>query len=56
MNQFLELRVKLDDHEGNVMDQEVTMDLLMMDHDLTMYDIRLSIRDACNEADELRSD
>ena len=34
VNKFLGLRVKLDDNKGYVLDQEVTIDLLLQEHGL----------------------
>ena len=53
VNIFLGLRVKLDDQEGYMLDQEVTIDLLLKKHGLDNANgVRSPIGDDCDSADE----
>ena len=53
VNKFLGLRVKLDENEGYVLDQEVTIDSLLKEHGLaTANGVRSPIEEECNDVDE----
>ncbi|CAI5723091.1 unnamed protein product [Peronospora destructor] len=57
VNKFFGLRIMLDDQVGYVLDQEVTIDLLLKDHGLGLANgFRTPLGDDCNEVDAQGSD
>ena len=53
VNKFLGLRIQLDDSNGYVLDQEVTIDLLLKEFGMESANgVRAPIGDECNEDDE----
>ena len=57
VNKFLGLRVKLNENEGYVLDQEVTIDSLLKEHGLaTANGVRSPIGNECNDDDESNSE